>query len=962
MTVPVLRQNYWNIFLVLIFSLISIAVLIVGTNYKSTQSKAYTYSQYNDIASSLTGKLETLIEEKKNTTLTIGITLAQNKEFISALKGDKSIQKKFTEFSKELRQETDFKNVWFRLVNDKDIVLSRSWSDVSGDKITHHHYIKGKKAPHAIIDIDKYDLSFKAEIPIFDDSNKYLGSLEVMTHFNSIDKKIKEEGFESVILVDKRYKSTLTKPFTKKFIGDYYVANKSVDQELLKYISNNGVKNFINYKTRHAIDKKKEYFIVNYTLFNNKEKSLAYVLMMKKISSINTDSIRNSNLIINIFMVFIIIIVGFLLLMLSHKSDHHNEGHVNTLKYFFIFLTAFISATAIYYFLIDFYKKNEQKKYLRSYNYTIEKDYQIINNKFETFAETMFESVINNNAVQELMHQAYSNDKDEARKKLYSLLKEKYDYFKKYDVRQLHFHLKNNESFLRFHRPSKYGDNLTGVRSTVEWVNTNHEKIEGFEEGRIYNGFRYVFPLAYTDDEHHKEHIGSVEMSFSAHAIAQEFARAHNSKVSFLIAKKVVDSKVFNDELSNYQPSEFKSFYYETAIKKQLEKSFKHFDIEKISNEQIKKINNKIFRGSTFTVSSKDGNTLFTFLPLKNPITKKVVASIVLQMDNGILQKQNEFFSLIFWVGAILILLITIFIFREFTLKIKFLDLSLKAQRILDMQKSIVIITDGKMIFDVNKKFLDFFGYKTLADFKVDYNCICDHFIEDDNYFHLGKVPKDLIWIEQIENIPEKNRVVLIKDQKGVEHSFTMALSHYRHEYFIVTFTDISGTMQEQFMLESKTLHDKLTDAYNREFFDKRISKIIDENSKNSRYLAVILFDIDLFKDVNDTYGHNIGDYVLKELVKRINSSIRESDYLIRWGGEEFIVLLSAKSINEARSSAEHLRSMVEHHDFKDVENITCSFGVTLHKEGENILQTIERADKALYKSKNEGRNRVTTL
>ena len=957
-----MNQKYWNIFLVLVFLIISAAVIGVGIHYKSAQSSAYKYSQYNEIATSLVNKLETLIEEKKNTTLTIGLTLAQNKEFISALKKQKKLQKKLSDFSSQLRQKTDFKNVWIQLIDKNDVVLSRSWNNIFGDTIEHKHNLIKDKTPHAVIDVDKYDLNFKAIVPIFDESNKYLGCLEVITHFNSIDNKIKEEGFESVVIVDKRYNKTLQSPFTKLFIDNYYVANKTIDKQLLKYISDNGVNNFINYTKNYTLGSKGKYFIVNHTLFDSIKNPMAYILMFKEISTIDTGSIKNLNFIINMFMIFMVIIVGFLLLLLGRKDDIHTEENINTNKYLYIFIASFIGATIIYYLLISAYQNNEQTNYLKDYNKNIEKDYRIINNKFKTVADTMFETIIDTPQVLKLVKNAYSKEKDSAREKLYFLLKDKYEYFKKYDIRQLHFHLKNNESFLRFHRPDKFGDNLRDVRSTVEWVNANHKRIEGFEEGRIYNGFRYVFPLTYKKSINKVEHIGSVEISFSAHAIAQEFAASHDANICFLISKKVVDSKVFSEEHSNYISSEFSSFYYEKVIRQQLEKSFIYFDVKKISPDNIKKANTRVFKGKTFTISSQDGNTLFTFLPLRNPVTKKVVATIILEMNNRILEKQNDFFLLLFFTGTVIILLTTIFLFREFTSKIKFIDLSLKAQRVLDTQKSIVIITDGKSIFDVNKKFLEFFDYKSLKDFKVDYDCICDRFIEDDNYYHLGKVPEGYTWIEHMEKIPDKDKVVLIKDFNDEEHSFTMSLSHYKNEYFIVTFTDISGTMQEQFMLERKTLHDKLTNAYNREFFDKRIEKIILEHNKSDKNSAIILFDIDYFKDVNDTYGHNTGDDVLKELVSRIQNSIRESDHLIRWGGEEFIVLISTKSLDEAKATAEHLRSMIENHYFNNVEKITCSFGVTLHKGNEPIMQTVDRADKALYKSKDSGRNRVTAL
>ncbi|WP_455757165.1 diguanylate cyclase [Sulfurimonas sp.] len=660
---------------------------------------------------------------------------------------------------------------------------------------------------------------------------------------------------------------------------------------------------------------------------------------------------------------FSIVVIGLVILQLANiKDTGYDDNDIKPLKYLILFFIIFIVASLFYYLLLSLYKNNEEKSYLQNYNNNIAKDYQIISQKFQTVAETMFETTLNNQQVKQLIKNAYTDKKDLSRQHLYSLLKDRYDYFKKYNVRQLHFHLKNNESFLRFHRPGKYGDNLTGIRSTVEWVNEHHFEIQGFEEGRIFNGFRYVFPLSYLNDKMKKEHVGSVEVSFSAQAIIKVFSSSHHSNAGFLVSKDVVGFKVFNEEKSNYSQSVFENFYHENSIKKQFQLAFEHFDTNMLSKENIKTINDKIFDGEIFSVLSNSGNSLFTFIPLKNPVNQKTVAAIVLQIDNTTINKQNDFFLLVLFAGIITILLILIFLYREFTLKLKFLDLSIKTQHILDTQKSIVVITNGITINDVNKKFLEFFNYPSLNDFKKKYNCICDHFIKDDNYFSLAKINDGDVWVKELKNIPDQDRVVLLRDSKGIEHSFAITISDYKEQYFIVTFTDISGTMQNQLILEKQVILDKLTGAYNREFFEKKTPQIIVDNQANGKFLGLIIFDIDHFKLVNDTYGHNVGDYILKELVNRVMFSIRDSDYLVRWGGEEFIVLISTRSLDEAESTAQHLRSMIEHHKFDHVNNITCSFGVTLYIEDEPLTTTVERADKALYFSKENGRNMVTKL
>jgi diguanylate cyclase (GGDEF)-like protein len=961
-----LHNKYWNIFLLSIFFVISVITVIVGTHYKTTTSKMVLDNTYHEIASSFTNKLEILIGEKKNTTLTIGLSLAEDLKFKQAIQNKTNIHDLLYEFSNKLSLETDFKNVWIQIVDDKGTVISRSWTDDCGDNLKKVRFDVTSIINHPVVlssvSVGKYDLSFKAMIPFFDNTGKYLGYLEVITHFNSIVEKLKEEGFETIVLVDKSYKKQLIYPFTSKFIGEYYVANKNADEDILNYISKAGIEDVLSYKENYALEDTKKYLRVNYTLFTSNNTPMAYVLMFKKLESINTATITNRNLLINIFMVFSIVVVAFILLLLANNEHIVNDEKNNNMKYIVAFFSFFVIVTLIYYLLLNSYRESEQAQALKQYNANIQKDYQIINAKFQAVAETMFETTLNNQAVLNLVAKAYTYQKDEARAALFELLKGDYEYFKRYDVRQLHFHLKNNESFLRFHRPEKYGDDLTGIRQTVEWVNTKHKSIEGFEEGRIYNGFRYVYPLVYFNQYNKREYLGSVEVSFSVHSFAKEFVDSHHAKVGFIIEKNVVKTKVFNEEKENYMQSELEGFYYEKAIKKQLEMAFTHFEIEKIPPKEIVQLHKKVLEGKIFSVLSQDKSTLFTFIPLQNPISKKIVAAIILQIDNEILSKQNDFFVLLFLIGATLIMLMSVFIFREYSQKIKFLDLSLKTQQILNAQKSIVIITDGKHIFDTNKTFLEFFAYETLEKFKIDHDCICEFFIENENYFHLAKVPKGKTWIEVLGTILDKEKVVLMKDSEGIEHSFAITFNSYKSSYFIVTFVDISGTMQEQITLGNKVLHDKLTGVYNREFFEIQVEKIREQNYSNSHLLGVILFDIDHFKTVNDTFGHNVGDNVLKELAQRVERSIRTSDYLIRWGGEEFIILMTAKSSQEVEKTAQHLCSMIEHHFFEDVKKVTCSFGVTLHLPNESIKATVQRADKALYASKKNGRNQVTAL
>lgn len=154
---------------------------------------------------------------------------------------------------------------------------------------------------------------------------------------------------------------------------------------------------------------------------------------------------------------------------------------------------------------------------------------------------------------------------------------------------------------------------------------------------------------------------------------------------------------------------------------------------------------------------------------------------------------------------------------------------------------------------------------------------------------------------------------------------------------------------------------DYLTQVYNRL---KGHEFLQNEMARCNRYgleCAVIMLDVDFFKKVNDTYGHNIGDEVLIQLVKILTQEIREVDVLSRWGGEEFLVIMPLIDEEGAKNAAERLRAVVERTPFTQGLRQTASFGVTTYKKGESTETFIDRADKALYEAKQKGRNCVVS-
>lgn len=152
--------------------------------------------------------------------------------------------------------------------------------------------------------------------------------------------------------------------------------------------------------------------------------------------------------------------------------------------------------------------------------------------------------------------------------------------------------------------------------------------------------------------------------------------------------------------------------------------------------------------------------------------------------------------------------------------------------------------------------------------------------------------------------------------------------------------------------------YDALTEVYNRNI----LGSLLQEDGTHFRTelgeeVCILLFDVDLFKSVNDTYGHVQGDIVLKEMAHLVSSRISDKDIMIRWGGEEFIIILKDTSKEQGMTFAEKIRKLVEAQD-NGVCRITVSIGVSMYR-GTDYKAAISAADRALYKAKNNGRNRV---
>ena len=188
---------------------------------------------------------------------------------------------------------------------------------------------------------------------------------------------------------------------------------------------------------------------------------------------------------------------------------------------------------------------------------------------------------------------------------------------------------------------------------------------------------------------------------------------------------------------------------------------------------------------------------------------------------------------------------------------------------------------------------------------------------------------------------------------------------------YILVFLGISSASQiasmqyemEKLELISKT--DPLTGLYNRRFVMEKLENEFINYQKTKNKFSVIIADIDYFKKINDNFGHDCGDQVLKKVAQNLQNAVGERGFVSRWGGEEFLILLPETEIEDARILADTIRKIIEEEiiDYNGIQvSITSTFGVTVNEDSEMIDDTIKKADDALFKGKNQGRNCVVFI
>jgi diguanylate cyclase (GGDEF)-like protein len=278
-------------------------------------------------------------------------------------------------------------------------------------------------------------------------------------------------------------------------------------------------------------------------------------------------------------------------------------------------------------------------------------------------------------------------------------------------------------------------------------------------------------------------------------------------------------------------------------------------------------------------------------------------------------------------------------------------------QAVLESQKNIILVIADETMISVNKAFLDFFQVSSIQAFYNKEEKLCAMFLEEEGY--IGCEVDGMMWKDYIAANPTQlHKVKLSYAEK--EHIFSIEAAKIEDsEQLVVSLSNITELENERKLFEKVASTDALTGIANRLKFNSILEQQIALAKRYKTPFSVILFDVDDFKRVNDTYGHKVGDEVLISLSKEVSKNIRESDTFARWGGEEFVLVLPQTSEKEAYILAEKIRKKIALLTFSLSFKITCSFGVGEYTGQEDSDVFMQEVDWLLYKAKHSGKDRV---
>ncbi|WP_322520642.1 diguanylate cyclase [Guyparkeria halophila] len=723
-------------------------------------------------------------------------------------------------------------------------------------------------------------------------------------------------------------------------------------------------------------------------------------------------------------------------------------------------------------------------------------EYDLLKSYQRTLAEEVVIDHLRTPAVVELMHQAATttqeSERARLRERLHARLLPIYERMKGNGFRQLHFHLPGAVSFLRFHRPASFGDDLWDVRAGLRLVNETHRPVFGFEEGRVYNGFRHIYPLMFEG-----EFVGSVEASFSFRTFLMHHVDLDDSLYRLILRRSLVDAKVWGEareryyEITPLHPDYLRDQEADPFSNPALlppAGDWSSDEVDALEAAVAGRAAGKLAAGRPFSlISLHPSPVVISALPVENTLGDTSAWVLRYQRAPDVAMSWRWMWLKIgIALGLLLLVLGTLVVLdrRDYLgnrMRARLLaDLHAEHQR-LEQAQWIARLgsweSDGPegeiqwsdQVYDIfgvspstfrptHESFMALVhpadrerveqaasrSFATDAPYVIEHRVLCPdgqvrHVLErgvvetseDGRRRMIGTVQDvseqrelaetrleaeaiiesaheaifvcdtegrlqrcnasfrrlagvdeteaesltiqtlfratgredaddfDVAWREAREQGYWEGELSLIDRQDAgtpVLLSLTALTLDWGERRMVGLFSDISDIHDRERHMWHRAHHDPLTGAANRVLFHERLNRVIAEAERHGDLAAVLYLDLDGFKPINDTYGHDVGDQMLVTLVRRLQEATRETDSVARLGGDEFAVLLVRPTdADDVRMVAEKLREEIERpvSVAEGTLRVRVSIGPAVYPaDGVTADALLQVADEAMYQEK----------
>ncbi|MGM0518067.1 MAG: sensor histidine kinase [Campylobacterota bacterium] len=305
-----------------IFTTFILAFILISYIYIEEKEKSLIHENYTKLSTDIKSHIVSFVDNKKNSTAAIALPIANSDKLISAFKSRDFSDLRYKSLKFALRNNTNYKNLWIEVFDKDFISLYRSWTDNMEFKKFDTKNFKPFDGVKKSIEITWYGLTFKAVVPVYENRKK-LGYIQTITKFNSIAKNIQKQGFTPIILVDKKYKKSIKRPFTNSFVGDYYVANLDASNDILEKLDEDKISVLKDLDSYTIFE---NYFVTKQKV----EDGIGYIFAFKKIDEIDTSLITNFKKQAFLLVFILLFSLIFIVSIYSYNSYTRNIKKLNT--------------------------------------------------------------------------------------------------------------------------------------------------------------------------------------------------------------------------------------------------------------------------------------------------------------------------------------------------------------------------------------------------------------------------------------------------------------------------------------------------------------------------------------------------------------------------------------------------------------------------------------------------------